>query len=101
MAEGVEGIGIVGHPPDELPGQLTPPQFLWKEESRLMAPPPSCSGMAVGAVAFEQFTPPQLVVEGQGAKGGGGQMRPLDPSDSPRRSLRIYRGGAEELHGQC
>ena len=45
-AEGVEGIGVVGHPPDDLPGPLAPPRFLWKEESRLMAPPPSCSGMA-------------------------------------------------------
>ena len=59
MAEGVEGIGVAEHPPDEIPGLLAPPpRFLWKKKSRLMALPPSCSGMAVGAVVFEQVTPP-------------------------------------------
>ena len=55
-AEGLKRVGVGGDPPDELPSPLAPPRVLWKEESRLM-PPPSCSGLAVGAVALEQFTP--------------------------------------------
>jgi hypothetical protein len=55
--EGVKGVGLGGHPPDELPSPLAPPRFFWEEESRCM-PPPSCSSLAGGAISLEQFTPP-------------------------------------------
>ena len=56
--DGLKGVGVGGHPPDELPSPLAPPRFFWEEESRWM-PPPLCSSLADGAVALEQFTPPQ------------------------------------------
>jgi len=69
MAEGIEEIGVVEYPLNNILGLLVPPRFLWKEESMLIAPPPLSSGMAVGAVLFEHFAPHVRGCRGKGCEG--------------------------------
>ena len=93
-AEGVEGIRVVDHPPDDLPGPLTQPRFLWKEESRLMAPPSSCSGMAVGAVSFNHVTPSIV----RGCRGAG--CEGCRHTNAPARSFVFPKKILEDLSGR-